>query len=142
MALSGAFLGSDFGPESDRIRHEKTSELSDSPRFLCFTKRPMGDKSRFVRIRSDAISGAGGLIPNDISSAVSIRYKTCFILCNELVTVFYINLAAPQQCLTQALPLRSACFVLLATAVKFIKSQMFTGFVVRCPGLFTEHSSL
>ncbi len=32
-----------------------------------------------------------------------------FILCNELVTVFCINLAAPQQCLKQALPLRSAC---------------------------------
>ena len=28
---------SEIGPESDRIRHEKTSELSDSPRFVLYS---------------------------------------------------------------------------------------------------------
>lgn len=95
----------------------KTAELIDNLRFILILA---GERPAFVEPQVEL----EGLVHNDISSAVSIRYKTCFILCNELVTVFFINLTAPQQCLKQALPLHSACanFPISAPRVLFPKS--------------------
>ena len=41
-------------------RHEKTAELIDGLRFLCFAKRPTDDKSDLVYRVSVVASGVGG----------------------------------------------------------------------------------